>query len=241
MAETRASFASTRWSLVLAAGEGRHSESRRALGELCELYWPPIYSYLRRAGHDPESAMDATQGFIASVLERGRIGSPDPDRGRFRSYLLGALKHYLANEQARSRALKRGGGHPTPLSIDAVTAESGFAREPQDHRTPEAAYLRQWALTVLNETLATLRSRYEKEGKGPLFERLHPLIAGDKGGARYRAIGEDLGMTEDAVKMAASRLKRRYRDELRARVAETVAGPEEVDEELRGLIEALRS
>jgi len=183
--------------------------------------------------------MDLTQGFIARLLERGGIGGADRERGRFRSFLLGALNHYIANEAEKARAQKRGGG-VTPISLDVREVEEKLRREPADMRTPESEYIRRWALAMLDRAVAAVRARYVAEGKSELFERLLPTISGGRGDERYRAIGAALGMSEDAVKMAASRLRKRYREQLRALVAETVTDPSEIDDELRSLIEALR-
>lgn len=237
--EANPQFAGTRWSLVLAVRTGDGSAAKRALGELCVLYWQPVYCYLRRRGHDPEDAMDLTQGFLARLLEKGAIGNPDPAKGRFRNFLLGAVNHYVSGEAGRARALKRGGG-ATPLPLDPGPAEERLRREPADRHTPESLYQRQWALMLMEDALAALRQRYVADGKADLFERLHPLISSGSASERYAAIAADLGSTEDAIKMAASRLRKRYRAELRARVAETVADPADIDDELRGLIEALR-
>ncbi|MBI1290765.1 hypothetical protein GC173_05920 [bacterium] len=235
---TQAPFRTTRWSLVLAARQAPGSDAKRALGELCVLYWKPVYCYLRRIGNDPDSAMDLTQGFIASLLEKGGVGTPEQERGRFRTYLLAALNHFVADVRRRDGAAKRGGGVPVlPLEVDAV--ERALALEPVDAMTPEKSYRRQWALALMEDSLAALRRRYEKEGRGALFERLHPQIARGEEAERHAEAAAVLGMTVDAVKMAVSRMRKRYREELRARVAETVADPAEIDDELRGLIESL--
>lgn len=236
---SHASFTATRWSLVVAARNEQTTAARHALGELCEIYWQPVYCFLRRRGHDPEDAMDITQGFIARLLEKADIGNADRERGRFRNFLLGAVIHYEANERAKARAKKRGGGK-IPISIDAQTAEQRVRFEPADTRTPEAAYLRQWALALLDDTLAALRAEYAASGKSRIFERLHPLIAGEKTGTKYADMADELDLTEAALKVTVHRMRKRYRELLRERVAATVVSPDDVDDELRGLIDALK-
>jgi RNA polymerase sigma-70 factor (ECF subfamily) len=233
----RRGFATTHWSVVLAAGrEGESGDA--ALGRLCETYWEPIYFFLRGQGRSPEEAMDLTQGFLARLLERRDLGVPSPERGRFRAYLLGALRHFMLNESRRERARKRGGGAPI-LSLDFQAAESHFALEPADLRTPERLYERRWALATLEAVLGKLERECAEEGKSALFARLKGHLAGERQDARYGAIAADLGMTEGAVKAAAHRLRSRYRTLLRATIADTLSQPAQIDEEIRHLIAAL--
>jgi RNA polymerase sigma factor (sigma-70 family) len=226
-------FATTRWSLVAAA---KGPAARQALAELCGLYWYPVYAFVRRRGHPADDAGDLTQEFFARLIEKGGIAGADPAKGRFRSYLLGACRHFLANEHDRAAAQKRGGGRAVG-SLDLADAERRYAAEPADGRTPEQVFERRWALTLLDGVLAGLRAEYGTAGQGVLFDRLKSSLAGDAG--PYAELAADLGLTEGAVKVAAHRLRRRYRDRLRTAIAETVATPEEVDAEIRDLFAAL--
>jgi DNA-directed RNA polymerase specialized sigma24 family protein len=232
-----AGFATTRWSLVRAAGRRASPEAERALAALCETYWYPLYAYARRRGLDAEAAGDATQGFFARLLEKGDLAVADRTRGRFRSFLLAAFGHYLANERDRERALRRGGGRPT-LSLDFDAGESRYGLEPADEATPERIFDRRWALTLLDRAFARLRDEYGLAGKGDLFEALRPALAGDRG-APYVEVAARLGMTEGAVKVAAHRLRSRCGEVIRAEIAETVGSAEEVEDELRQLFAAL--
>lgn len=234
----QARFRTTRWSCVFAAGAEAPEETRPALERLSLDYWEPVYCYLRRDGFDREDAADLTQGFFARLIEKHGLRTAEPARGRFRSYLLGALRHYVANERRRARAGRRGGGEPV-LSLDASSGEGVYALEPVDHRTPEALYARRWALALLERVLGELRGRYVAEGKAAMFDRLSPYLTGEHADHPYAAVGEELGMAEGAVKVAVHRLRRRYRELLRARVGETVDDPHDVTEEISFLIDAL--
>jgi RNA polymerase sigma-70 factor (ECF subfamily) len=229
-------FATTRWSLIAAARDPAAPEARQALAELCELYWYPLYAYVRRRGHDHAAAEDLTQEFFARLLERHDWAAADPDRGRFRSFLLAACQHFLANEHDRATAQKRGGGRQ-PLSLDFADADGRYLAEPAHDQTAERLFERRWALTLLEQVLAGLRSEYESAGKGRLFEALKGSLAGPE--LPYAEVAVELGMGEGAVKVAAHRLRQRYRDRLRAAIAETVAGEGQIDEELRDLFAAL--
>jgi RNA polymerase sigma-70 factor (ECF subfamily) len=231
------SFATTRWSLVLSAGEDSRPESRKALSDLCEAYWYPLYYYVRRRGHGAEDARDLTQEFFATLLEKESLRVADPARGRFRSFLLGSLSHFLANEWRRRSAQKRG-GRRGPLPFDLGSAEDRYAREPAHDLTPEKAFERRWAILLLDGTLSRLRNEYAAAGKVALFEKLSPYLAGRKGAA-YGEVARALDLSEGAVKVAVHRLRRRCRDLLRAEVAQTVDDPAEVDEELRHLMSAV--
>lgn len=233
-----APFLTTRWSVVLAAGQGDQPRSRKALEELCEGYWRPLYAYVRRRGHDREAARDLTQGFFTLLLEKNAVRGADPSRGRFRAWLLGALKHHLANEWDRERALKRGGGRAL-LSLDFERADEELALEPADPRTPEHAFERDWALAVLARAFAQLERAWTERERAPLFEALRGSLVAGGTTESYRLIGERLGLSEGAVKVAAHRLRRSFREALRAEIAETVEGEAELEEELRHLIEAL--
>ena len=221
----QAGFAPTRWSLI-AAAQGRSEPARAALGELCELYWYPLYAYLRRRGSRESDAQDEVQGFFADLLAREALSAADPARGRFRSFLLASLSNHLSHERDRAQALKRGGG-ARPLSIDWLSAEERFRLEPAAADTPERAFERAWAAALLERTLARLEQEFEAQGRGALFRELRERI-----GERNR------GATDPpALRVTLHRLRKRYREILREEVAQTVARPEDVDEELRALFE----
>jgi RNA polymerase sigma-70 factor (ECF subfamily) len=232
--------------MVLAAGGGAGggappTSAHDALAWLCRTYWYPLYAFVRSRGYAPEESQDLTQAFFARLLEKNVLRSADPDRGRFRSFLLASLKHFLANEWDRARAAKRGGGEPAlSIEINVEDAERRFGREPADVLTPERIFERNWALTLLDSVLADLRSQYHRDGKGELFDRLKGSLTGDAGGASYAEIASASGMTEGAVQVAVHRLRRRYRDLLREHICQTVASPEDVDEEIRDLFKAVR-
>jgi RNA polymerase sigma-70 factor (ECF subfamily) len=221
---------------LVAAAKG--PTSRQALAELCELYWYPVYAFVRRRGHSADDAGDLTQEFFARLLETAGIAGADPARGRFRSYLLGACRHFLANQRDRAAARKRGGGRAA-LSLDFPDAERRYAAEPADDRTPEQMFDRRWALSLLDSVLANLAAEYAAADQASLFDRLKGSLTGE--GESYAVIAAAVGMTEGAVKVAAHRLRRRYRGRLRAAIAETVATPEDVDSEIRDLFAALGS
>jgi DNA-directed RNA polymerase specialized sigma24 family protein len=233
-------FATTRWSLVLDAGDAESPNARQALEALCRQYWYPLYVFVRRQGVEATAAEDLTQGFFAMLLERGDLGKATPERGRFRNYLLVALKHFLANERDRAAALKRGGQRVT-FSLDAAAAEGRYAFEPADAEDPEALFRRQWALTLLDLVQQRLREEYVAAGNEALFARLQPLLTGERPDDTYRAIAEELGISAGAVKTAAHRLRQRFGERLREEITQTVAAEEEVDSEIRELLGALRS
>jgi len=233
-------FATTRWSLVLAAGRQTSVESREALGTLCRLYWYPLYAYVRRRGHAPEEAEDLTQGFFARLLEKHAVRAADPARGRFRSYLLTSLKHFLVNERHRARAQKRGGGRQA-ISLDVRHGEGRYRLEPADEMTAEKLFERRWALTLLELVLAELRGQYARDGRERLFDRLKGFLGGRDAGTPYSGVAEELGMTPGAVRVAVHRLRRRYRRLLRDRIAQTVASPDDVDDEVRHLFAAIEA
>src|SRR5688572_24660826 len=231
-------FVTTRWSIVLAAGERATPDARDALTHLCAAYWYPIYAYVRRHGHDPDEAQDLTQSFFARLLEKHVVEDVRRERGRFRSFLLGALKHFLANEWRREHAQKRG-GNLRIASIDVGDGETRYAHEPSHARTPEQVFERRWALTVLDNVLRALESETAAEGKANLFDRLKCYLSGDAGAPSYAETGAMLAMSEGAVKVAVHRLRQRYKSILREQIAETVAGESEVDEEIAALFAAL--
>jgi len=236
-------FASTQWSLVLTAKRGSSPSAEQALASLCAAYWPPLYAYLRRRGYDISDAQDLTQSFFARLLEKNYLEAVRSERGRFRSFLLAALKHFLANEWDRERAQKRGGGRQI-ISIEEISsAEGSYRLDDRAHMlTPEKLFERRWALTLLNQTISSLGTEYERAGKGDLFEQLKSFLTGSDDGVHYSQVAAELKMSEGAVKTAVHRLRRRFRTLLRERIAQTVAHPEEpseVDYEIRYLLKAL--
>jgi RNA polymerase sigma-70 factor (ECF subfamily) len=222
---------------VLAAGHGSRPDAATALATLCEAYWYPLYYYARRRGYRAEEAQDLTQEFFATLLEKGSLKVADPDRGRFRSFLLASLNHFLANEWRRRSARKRGGGKPA-ISLDAESAEIRYRQEPAHNLTPEKAYERRWALLLLEKALSTLRDEYAAGGKTNVFARLSGFLGGGEH-VLYEKAARELDMTDGAVTVAVHRLRRRCREVLRAEVAQTVADPADVDEELRHLMAAV--
>jgi RNA polymerase sigma factor (sigma-70 family) len=241
-------FHTTRWSVVLAArgrqGGGPKSQSdeqaTQALRELCSAYWQPLYSFLRRLGHEPDDAMDLTQGFLVGLLQRGHMGNPDPARGRFRTYLLGALRHYLMDQADRRQAQKRGGqAEILPLLENADEVEQSYAHYSRVSDSPERAFLRHWGLQALETARQRLRVDYLADAKAEVFDALVDQIGGPPNPLPMAERAPCIGMTTDALKMALTRLRRRYGDTLRKLIAETVDSPDEVDAEIRYLIEAL--
>jgi len=236
--DVRRGFATTRWSLVLSAQRRDGGAHRAALEDLCRAYWYPLYAYVRRRGHAVDDAHDLTQSFFARFLEKDFLGDVERDRGRFRAFLLASLKHFLANERDRLRALKRGGGR-TKLSLDLERAEDRYGLEPSHQQTPEAIFERRWALTILERALARLRETYAADSRPELFAVLESRLTGGDSPETYRHLAERLSMTEGAVKVALHRLRKRYRDCLRREVAETVRDAADVDGEIRHLMDAL--
>jgi len=228
-------FTTTHWSVVLLAGQADSPQANEALEKLCRTYWYPLYVYVRRQGNGPEDAQDLTQIFFSRLLEKNCFAKADRDRGKFRTFLLGSLKNFLVNEWKRAGRLKRGGGVEF-LSFDANLAEDRYATEPANDANPDAAYEQRWAVTLIEHVLATLRREYRAADKARLYEELKGSIWGDKSTAPYAEIAGHLNLTEGTVKVAVHRLRRRFRELLRAEVAHTVARPEDVDDELRYLI-----
>jgi RNA polymerase sigma factor (sigma-70 family) len=232
-------FATTQWSVVLAAGHDSTSGAREALETLCRAYWFPLYAFVRRQGHAPEDAQDLTQEFFARFLEKHYLELADPARGRFRSFLLACLKNFLAEQRRHAGRLKRGGDQ-TLISWDAQAAEERYQSELSDQMTPEKIYERKWALALLEKTLARLGEEESAAGKTRLFAALKDFLWGERSSASYAEIGAQLEMSEGAVKVAMHRLRRHYRDLLREQVAQTVSRPEEIDQELQHLIAVIR-
>jgi RNA polymerase sigma factor (sigma-70 family) len=231
-------FVTTHWSVVLMAGRSDTTRARVALEQLCRNYWQPLYAYVRRSGHCREEAEDLTQEFFARLLAQKSVARADPARGRFRSFLLASLKHFLANEWAKAHARKRGGGAQLlPLEFD--TAETRCAQPAAPGDTPDRAFDRQWALVLLDVVLGRLHKEYTDSGRDELFLGLKDTLSGGRAEIPYRGLGERLGLSEGAVRVAAHRLRRRYRELLREEIGNTVAGFEEVEEELKHLFAAL--
>jgi RNA polymerase sigma factor (sigma-70 family) len=228
-------FKTTRWTVVLAAGAAATEDSREALRVLCEQYWYPLYAYLRRTGLDASESEDLVQGFFLRLLEKNVLQAADPRRGRFRSFLLISLKHFVSNEWDRGRAKKRGGASP-PISLELSTAEYRYRIEPRDDSTPETAYDRQWAQMVLDHGISRLRAEFRDVGKEALFDHLKRYLTSDADGPPYAETAAATGMSEGAVKVAVHRLRRRYRAVLENDIAQTVASPEDVQDEIRYLI-----
>lgn len=230
-------FATTRWSLVAAATDPAGPHAREALADLCRAYWFPVYAYVRRRGHDHHAAQDLTQGFFARLLEKNDLAVADPARGRFRAFLLAACRHYLANQHDHAAARKRGGGR-AHFPLDFAGAAGRVAAEPAGGESPERAFDREWALGLLARAVEDLRAEYAGSGRAALFDALKDALAGGAN-VPHAATARALGLTEGAVKVAVHRLRQRYRDRLRALIADTVAAPDEVDDEVRDLFAAL--
>lgn len=232
-------FATTHWSLVVAASKRELPDAESALAALCETYWYPLYVYVRRRGHNAPDAQDLTQGFFAKLLEKNYLEDADQDRGRFRSFLITAFKRYVSKERDRENTLKRGGNRKR-LSLDFETGESHYRIEPSHDATPERVFERRWALTVLENALSELRQDYEAAEKARLFESLKVFLTGEAGSS-CKQVADKNNMTEGAVKAAVHRLRKKYRQLICAEIAQTVANPDDIDDELRSLQQALRN
>lgn len=230
-------FATTHWSVVFAAARAADDGGRRALETLCEQYWYPLYAYVRRQGHSADEASDLTQAFFVYFLDKHVVRCASPARGRLRSFLLTCLQNFLRNEMDRRRALKRGGGM-TLVSFEGAGAEERYRLEPADREDPEQLFNRRWALSIIERALRTLRLEFTRRGKAATFDRLQPLMTADSAAERYRSAGDALGMTPGAVRVAVHRMRRQFRDLLRAEVSQTV-DTEDTDEEVRDLLDAL--
>jgi RNA polymerase sigma factor (sigma-70 family) len=231
-------FATTHWTVVLAAGDRSSPDYTRALNALCETYWYPLYAYLRRRGYDVSQAEDYTQGFFVSLLEGQGIAKADPAQGRFRSFLLAALKNYLADEWGRSHAQKRG-GRVKFCSLDLAEGETRYGREPVDGFSAEKLFERSWAQAVLAQAMTRLKAEWGTADKQPVFEHLKRYLAAEGDTTSYHDTARQVGMTEGAVKVAVHRLRRRYGMLVREEIARTVTRAEEVDDELNALWAAL--
>ena len=232
-------FNTTHWSVVLLAGEVQNSKAGAALEQLCQSYWYPLYAYVRRKGYSSHDAQDLTQDFFARLLQKDYLRLASPERGRFRSFLLKSLDHFLINDWARGKSLKRGGDKQI-ISLDTETAERLYQETPADQCTPESLFDKRWALTLLDRAMKTLRSEYESSGKGDLFTQLQPYLLQEGGANAYESVGPASGLTEGAFKVAVHRLRRRFSSAVRAEVAQTVATEEEIEDEMAHLLAALR-
>jgi len=231
-------FTTTHWSVVLAAGQETSPQAAAALEQLCRRYWYPLYVYVRRQGCPPPEAEDLTQAFFTRVLEKNYLGQVQREKGKFRSFLLAALKHFMSDERDKERAAKRGGGQ-TFISLDAQSPEERYRLEPVNELDAEKIYQRRWALTVLEQAREGLREEYTRIGKAQLYDRLRIFEGEDPEAPTYAELGAQLGMTESALKSAAHRLRQRYHQLVREEIAQTVSSPAEIDEEIRYLISAI--
>jgi RNA polymerase sigma-70 factor (ECF subfamily) len=232
-------FVTTRWTLVLAAGDGASSDGCEALEQLCRSYWFPLYAYVRRRGHDAHAAQDLTQGFFERLLERNDLARLTREGGRFRSFLLTALNHYLANEHERATAQKRGGGR-TLISLDDESAEDRYqSHEPSHSETPDRLFERQWALALMEEAMKRLGAEHSGSGKSAAYDALRPFLSREPDPGEYATVANRLNIAPGTLAVQVHRLRDRYRLLVRAAVADTVQSPLEVDAEMRHLLESL--
>jgi RNA polymerase sigma factor (sigma-70 family) len=229
-------FPTTRWTLVLAAGDPQQKQARSALAALCESYWYPLYAYVRRRGYPVDQAQDLTQEFLLRVLDGRYLDRADPEKGRFRAYILTSLKFFLADEADRSRARKRDAG--STLSLEISSGEERYQRDPAHNETPERVFERRWALSLLDAVIARLRAEFAQHGRLDHFDRLKGLLL-DHGDTPYAALAREMGTSEGALKVAIHRFRKRYRDLFREEIAQTVADPADVESELRFLAAVL--
>jgi RNA polymerase sigma-70 factor (ECF subfamily) len=234
----RGVFATTHWTAVLTAGSGHPQHAQQALEELCRTYWYPLYVYARRRGHSREDAEDLTQGFFTRLLEKNFLEGVTADRGKFRAFLLMALKRYMANEWDRARAEKRGGGM-LPLSLDWQDADTRYQINPADHLSPDKLYDRAWAVVILERVVVRLQQEQDADGKTEQYAQLRPFLMMGKAEIPYAQAAEKLKMTDGAVRVAVHRLRKRYRELLRDEVAQTLENPAQAEEEMRVLVAAL--
>jgi RNA polymerase sigma-70 factor (ECF subfamily) len=230
-------FATTHWTVVLAAGRRHTPQSDGALEELCRTYWFPLYAYVRRRGHNKEDSEDLTQAFFARFLEKNYLAGLNAERGRFRAFLLASLKHFLANEWDKSQRQKRGGG-VTPLSLDWQTADTQFQVAAANEPSPDQAFDREWALALLAKVIGRLQTECEKDGQGKQFAELKIFLTAGKGAVPHADAAKKLGMDETAVRVAVHRLRKRYRALLRDEISQTLADESQVDDELQALFGA---
>jgi RNA polymerase sigma factor (sigma-70 family) len=233
-----AQFPTTRWTLVVAAGNPERKEARSALISLCESYWYPLYAYVRRRGYPADQAQDLTQEFFIRVLEGRYLDRADPQKGRFRSFILTSLRFFVADEEDHHRAHKRGAGAVLPLEFSS--GEQRYQLEPAHNETPERIFERRWALSVLDRVVGKLRDEFVHRGRPEHFERLKVFLLGQPD-APYATLAREMNTSEGALKVAIHRLRKRYRELFRQEIADTVADPAEVESELRYLANVLTS
>ncbi|MGB0581725.1 MAG: RNA polymerase sigma factor [Limisphaerales bacterium] len=239
MSDEQHQFATTCWTQILAAGGNDSSVARASLEQLCGAYWYPLYAFARQSGQGPENAQDLTQGFFCRLLENNYLAQADREKGRFRTFMLSAFKHFMAKEWRREQALKRGGDREF-ISIDGSEAEHRYGGEMKEDMTPDRIFERKWAITILDRTLSALREEYHDSGREAVFEQLKEIITTGTTGRSYADIADTLDLKEGAVKVAAHRLRQRYRDTLRHEIAQTVGSEDDIDEELNNLSLVLR-
>ncbi|HEY1790362.1 MAG TPA: sigma-70 family RNA polymerase sigma factor [Verrucomicrobiae bacterium] len=237
-APQRSMFVTTHWSTVIRAGHGDTTHAREALEKLCRTYWYPIYACIRRRGHSPEDSQDLTQSFFLRLLEQHSLANVNPDLGRFRSFLLGALNHFLIDEWKKARTQRRGSGRQI-LSLDWAAAEQRFDMEPVDNATPDKAFDRNWATALLEEVLNQLEEEYQREGKLEMFQALKQTLTGARESLPYAGLAERLGMADGALRVAVHRLRKRYRALLEAEIANTVSSRDEVKHEMTYLLQTI--
>jgi RNA polymerase sigma factor (sigma-70 family) len=238
VAGTSSRFATTHWSLVVAAGDRKSPQAEEALATLCAGYWYPVYAYIRRLGYPADQAEDLTQAFFTRLLEKDSLADVERGKGKFRAFLMACVRHFLANEQDRQRARKRGGGRSI-LSFNFLHAESRYDQEPADEMTPERVYEREWAVILLDQVLNRLRDEWVRSGRSRLFEALKIALTGESRSLHYTALATKFSMTPGALKVAVHRLRQRYRELLREEIGRGVDDPAEIDEEIRQLFVAL--
>lgn len=231
-------FVTTHWSVVLASRRAESREAEAALEKLCQAYWYPLYAFVRRQGHGPHEAQDLTQEFFATLLAKNFLDSVDQEKGKFRSFLLAAISHFLANQRDRANAVKRGGGKAI-ISLDEIAAEERYSFEPASGSTPEQEFEKRWAVTLLDQAFAAIRREYEEAGKSRIFEELKTFLADETGSGDYAEPGMKLGMNPNTVAVTVRRMRQRYRELVYAEVANTVSSGEEIEQEMNHLLAVL--
>ena len=237
-AEQAAWFTTTHWSIVINAQDPASPQASQALEKLCRSYWYPLYAFVRRQGRDEATAKDLTQGFFAKLLEKNYLAGVRPEKGRFRNFLLASIKHFIADEWDKARALKRGGGQ-TIISLDETTGEGRYRHEPVEAMDAEKLYERRWALTLLEQARERLKEEFRIAGRAELYERLQLFESGDHDAPAYAQVAPALGLSESGLRAAVHRMRQRYQELVREEVAQTVSSPAEVDEEIRYLIRVI--
>jgi RNA polymerase sigma-70 factor (ECF subfamily) len=231
-------FSATRWSMVFRAADDSDQRSKKDLEDICRACWYPIYAFVRRQGYSPEDSQDLAQGFFVHVLQNNVLSHADPERGRFRSFLLGAVRHFVSNEARKNRAEKRG-GRITFVPVDSNEGEERYEREIAHPDTPEKLFQRSWAENLLQRALDALKRDYERQGKVNLFNALQPFLAGGSNPDSYQGLGQQLGMSSGTVAVAVFRMRKRYGEVLRHEIAQTVEDPADIEQEIRLLLDAV--